>query len=118
MILTEAFGDSSNSEGEEEEQFLHVHSVENKVNGKALIRSVFGETHNWERISEIDGLWLCKDFLSPDQQSKLLSSIQQEGWFAESSSNQVLLDPQTFGYSCIIHLFPLTCYILFPYIST
>lgn len=77
MILTEAFGDSSNSEGEEEEQFLHVHSVENKVNGKALIRSVFGETHNWERISEIDGLWLCKDFLSPDQQSKLLSSIQQ-----------------------------------------
>ncbi|KAG5587685.1 hypothetical protein H5410_048119 [Solanum commersonii] len=76
-ILTEAFGDSSNSEGEEEEQFLHVHSAENKVNGKALTGSVFGETHNWERISEIDGLWLCKDFLSPDQQSKLLSSIQQ-----------------------------------------
>ncbi|XP_049408256.1 uncharacterized protein LOC125871662 [Solanum stenotomum] len=89
-ILTEAFGDSSNSEGEEEEQFLHVHSAENKVNGKALTGSVFGETHNWERISEIDGLWLCKDFLSPDQQSKLLSSIQQEGWFAESSSNQAM----------------------------
>lgn len=47
-----------------------------------------------------------------------LMVVVAEGWFAESSSNQVLLDPQTFGYSCIIHLFPLTCYILFPYIST
>ncbi|KAL3328728.1 hypothetical protein AABB24_036047, partial [Solanum stoloniferum] len=89
-ILTEAFGDSSDSEGEEEEQLLHAYSAENQVNGKALTGSVLGETHSWKRISEIDGLWLCKDFLSPDQQSKLLSSIQQEGWFAESSSNQAM----------------------------
>ncbi|KAK6780774.1 hypothetical protein RDI58_022958 [Solanum bulbocastanum] len=105
-ILTEAFGDSSDSEGEEEEQLLHAYSAENQVNGKTLTGSVFEETHSWKRISEIDGLWLCKDFLSPDQQSKLLSSIQQvrfqwfhicilivvaaEGWFAESSSNQAM----------------------------
>ncbi|XP_055813399.1 uncharacterized protein LOC129882921 [Solanum dulcamara] len=89
-ILTEAFGESSDSEGEEEEQLFHAHSAENQVNRKALCGSVFGESDSWERISEIDGLWLCKDFLSPDQQSKLLSSIQQEGWFAESSSNQAM----------------------------
>ncbi|MCD7456639.1 hypothetical protein HAX54_032420 [Datura stramonium] len=89
-ILTEAFGESSDSEGEEEEELLDAHSAEYRENGKALSGSVFGESHSWERISEIDGLCLCKDFLSPDQQSKLLSSIQQEGWFAESSSNQAM----------------------------
>nr|XP_016460672.1 PREDICTED: uncharacterized protein LOC107784116 isoform X2 [Nicotiana tabacum] len=88
-ILTEAFGESSDSEGEEQ-QLVHSHCVENRDNGKALTGSVFGESHDWEKISEIDGLWLCKDFLSPDQQSKLLSSIQKEEWFAQSSSNQAM----------------------------
>lgn len=76
-VLKEAFGESSDSEGEEEQQFLHDHSADNQVNGKALSGSVLGESHSWERISEIDGLWLFKIFLSPDQQSKLLSSIEQ-----------------------------------------
>ncbi|KAJ8543302.1 hypothetical protein K7X08_005825 [Anisodus acutangulus] len=89
-ILTEAFGESSDSEGEEQRQLLHTHCAENRVNGKALSGSVYGESHSWERISEINGLWLCKDFLSPDQQSNLLSSIQLEGWFAEPSSNQAM----------------------------
>ncbi|XP_059295083.1 uncharacterized protein LOC132048188 isoform X1 [Lycium ferocissimum] len=89
-ILTEVFGDSSDSEGEEQQQFLHAHCAENRVNVKALSGSVFGESHSWEKISEINGLWLCKDFLSSDQQSMLLSSIHQEGWFAESSSNQAM----------------------------
>ncbi|XP_016482782.1 uncharacterized protein P8A3.02c isoform X2 [Nicotiana tabacum] len=89
-ILTQAFGESSDSEGEEQQQFVHSHCAENRENGKALTGSVFGESHDWEKISEIDGLWLCKDFLSPDQQSNLLSSIQKEGWFAQSSSNQAM----------------------------
>ncbi|XP_060182077.1 uncharacterized protein LOC132611709, partial [Lycium barbarum] len=95
-ILTEVFGESSDSEGEEQKQFLHAHCAENRVTVKAQSGSVFGESHSWESITEINGLWLCKEFLSSDQQSMLLSSIHQEGWFAESSSNQVLLDPQTF----------------------
>ncbi|CAN4093087.1 unnamed protein product [Withania somnifera] len=61
-ILTEAFGESSNSEGEEGGQILHAHCAENEENGKALSESLFEESHRWERISEIDGLWLCKDF--------------------------------------------------------
>ncbi|KAF3622332.1 putative DEAD-box ATP-dependent RNA helicase 24 [Capsicum annuum] len=89
-IVREAFGESSNSEGEEEE-YLDAHSAENLENGKRLSsESVFGESHNWESITEIDGLWLCKDFLSTHQQSNLLSSIQKEGWFAASSSNQAM----------------------------
>lgn len=117
-VLKEAFGESSDSEGEEEQQFVHDHSADNQVNGKALSGSVLGESHSWERISEIDGLWLFKNFLSPDQQSKLLSSIEQEGWFTESSGNQVLLDPQTFRPFLYNKLIPFTLLIFIPCLST
>lgn len=32
---------------------------------------------NWERVKEIEGLWLCGDFLSPERQSRLLSAIER-----------------------------------------
>ncbi|KAM3248817.1 putative protein isoform X1 [Capsicum annuum] len=90
-IVREAFGESSNSEGEEEE-YLDAHSAENLENGKRLSsESVFGESHNWESITEIDGLWLCKDFLSTHQQSNLLSSIQKDEETWASSLDQAKL---------------------------
>lgn len=57
---------------------------------KEILRQVFGDssededlevgdgsdpTHFWEPIKEIKGLWLCRDFLSPQHQSSLLSTI-------------------------------------------
>ncbi|KAF3436428.1 hypothetical protein FNV43_RR23520 [Rhamnella rubrinervis] len=72
---------------------------------KALLIEVFGESsedeqspsknesppnHCWERIEEIEGLWLCRDFLSPQQQSSLISAIQEERWFTEASHNQAM----------------------------
>ncbi|XP_059295095.1 uncharacterized protein LOC132048188 isoform X2 [Lycium ferocissimum] len=62
-ILTEVFGDSSDSEGEEQQQFLHAHCAENRVNVKALSGQSF---------------YIC--FLI----------VAAEGWFAESSSNQAM----------------------------
>ncbi|KAF9622033.1 hypothetical protein IFM89_029317 [Coptis chinensis] len=65
-ILKDVFGESSSSESDE--------SINNK----------------WEEVKEIKGLWLCRDFLSLNQQSSLLFSIQNEGWFTEASQNQAM----------------------------
>ncbi|KAJ0960156.1 hypothetical protein J5N97_002075 [Dioscorea zingiberensis] len=46
----------------------------------------------WESISEVNGLWVCRDFLPESRQGWLLSSIHQEGWFHGGSFNQNLLD--------------------------
>ncbi|CAN1168716.1 Uncharacterized protein L905 [Linum perenne] len=67
-LMRDAFGESSESE-------------EDEAIGDELGHSI------WEPIVEIGGLWLCRDFLSPQQQSSLLSSLRQEGWFGEASSN-------------------------------
>jgi len=42
----------------------------------------------WEEVKGISGLWLCRNFLSPEQQDGLLTAIEYEGWFKESSQNQ------------------------------
>ncbi|KAM1449629.1 hypothetical protein ACFX1R_009295 [Malus domestica] len=74
---------------------------------KEILRQVFGDssdsedlepgdgsdsdpTHFWEPIKQIKGLWLCRDFLSPQHQSSLLSTIQNEGWFTQASHNQAM----------------------------
>ncbi|KAL1225138.1 Alkylated DNA repair -like protein ALKBH8 [Cardamine amara subsp. amara] len=44
----------------------------------------------WERVEEINGLWLCRNFLSIAHQSDLLSAILNEGWFVEESINQAM----------------------------
>ncbi|CAI9104917.1 OLC1v1003707C2 [Oldenlandia corymbosa var. corymbosa] len=77
-LLRDAFGESSSSSSAEDDE-----DVKNPGGGAALIP-------NWEKIREIDGLWICKDFLSPDQQSSLLSSINKEGWLNDASSNQAM----------------------------
>ncbi|XP_071921394.1 uncharacterized protein P8A3.02c [Coffea arabica] len=82
MLLQDAFGELSDGEGGEEAQERKSQDL-NKL-------SIFGEIQNWERIDQIKGLWLCRDFLSPDQQSSLLSAIQKEGWLSEFSGNQAM----------------------------
>ncbi|XP_058082719.1 uncharacterized protein LOC131230767 [Magnolia sinica] len=77
QILKAVFGESSSDTEDENERsdFIHTHGEKNP---------------SWERVKEIDGLWLCSDFLSPERQSSLLSSIQREGWFTEASHNQAM----------------------------
>lgn len=62
-LLVEVFGESS----EEDEALLENGSPPN---------------HCWQRIEEIEGLWLCRDFLSPQQQSSLLSAIHEGALFS------------------------------------
>lgn len=48
------------------------------------------EDPTWERIDQIKGLWLCRQFLSSGKQASLLSAIQNERWFTELSNNQAM----------------------------
>ncbi|PRQ26351.1 putative tRNA (carboxymethyluridine(34)-5-O)-methyltransferase [Rosa chinensis] len=74
---------------------------------KEILRQVFGDSSDsedlelgdgsesdpnqrWVPIEQIKGLWLCRDFLSPQNQSALLSTIQNERWFTEASHNQAM----------------------------
>ncbi|XP_031111373.1 alkylated DNA repair protein alkB homolog 8 [Ipomoea triloba] len=82
-ILREAFGESSDSEAEDELRELKSSSIVES-------ESIFGAKRSWEQITEINGLWLCRDFLSSDQQCLLISAIQAEGWFTEASQNQAM----------------------------
>ncbi|WCJ21353.1 2-oxoglutarate (2OG) and Fe(II)-dependent oxygenase superfamily protein [Euphorbia peplus] len=68
--LQQAFGESSDDDDEE------------KVGNNDQIV--------WTAIKEINGLWLCHHFLSPPQQSMLLSAILNEGWFTDKSNNQAM----------------------------
>lgn len=66
-VLREAFGDSSDSDCE----------LGGSSDGFEKSQPIFVESYTWEPITEISGLWICRDFLSPDQQSSLLSSIEK-----------------------------------------
>ncbi|KAL6210400.1 hypothetical protein ACLB2K_015632 [Fragaria x ananassa] len=68
-ILRQVFGDSSDSEDWESEP---------------------DPNQRWVQTEGIKGLWMCRDFLSPRNQSALLSTIQNEGWFTEASHNQAM----------------------------
>ncbi|RID43294.1 hypothetical protein BRARA_I00161 [Brassica rapa] len=73
--LKAAFGDSSDDE--------HLVDRETSVVGDST-------TVVWERVEKINGLWLCRNFLSVHHQSHLLSAILNEGWFVEESINQAM----------------------------
>lgn len=81
-LLAEAFGDSSEDNDDDDRR--------QQLQGLREAQLVFGENPKWERISEIKGLSLCRDFLTPDQQSTLLASILREGWFNDASHNQAM----------------------------
>ncbi|XP_065865702.1 uncharacterized protein [Euphorbia lathyris] len=82
--LKQVFGESSDSEDDKQQLTNNDQICRNK--------SFLTIDHNpiWEPIKEINGLWLCREFLSPPQQSILLSAIQNEGWFTEKSINQAM----------------------------
>nr|DAD38054.1 TPA_asm: hypothetical protein HUJ06_008695 [Nelumbo nucifera] len=83
QILEEVFGESSDKEGEGEQQSGDSFDEEQSVNQSE-------KNPIWERIEEISGLWLYRDFLSLERQSSLLSAIEKEGWFTEASHNQAM----------------------------
>ncbi|KAF7818215.1 alkylated DNA repair protein alkB-like protein 8 [Senna tora] len=79
-ILEQVFGQSSDSE------------VEDSTHGEdpSLPLSVQNPNPTCQPLHQIHGLWFCPDFLSPDQQSSLLSAVQNEGWFKDTSKNQTM----------------------------
>ncbi|XP_050203733.1 uncharacterized protein P8A3.02c [Mercurialis annua] len=88
-LLKQVFGDSSESDADEEHQPPSPYNSE--VNDDECHSTVDQATNpTWEPIKQINGLWLCRDFLSSEQQFTLLSQIQNEGWFTESTNNQAM----------------------------
>ncbi|XP_057782353.1 uncharacterized protein LOC131000453 isoform X2 [Salvia miltiorrhiza] len=81
-ILREAFGDSSSES--DSESSADCNRISDWSDEIARPLSIFGDSHTWEQITEINGLWICSDFLSPDQQSSLLSALEQ----GDASHNQ------------------------------
>uniref|UniRef100_A0A6N2MAI0 Fe2OG dioxygenase domain-containing protein n=1 Tax=Salix viminalis TaxID=40686 RepID=A0A6N2MAI0_SALVM len=82
-LLRRIFGDSSDSEDKSEEK-------EDSIDDVGCQFTSDPNCPTWEQVNEIKGLWLCRDFLSPHQQSTLLSAIQNEGWFLEAPNNQAM----------------------------
>ncbi|KAL4603600.1 hypothetical protein ACB092_10G135600 [Castanea dentata] len=82
-LFKEVFGDSSDSEDNEQQTQQPQLELELEEEGHH-------QNPSWEQIKEIKGLWLCRDFLSPPQQSSLVSAILNEGWFTEPSHNQAM----------------------------
>ncbi|KAK3041498.1 hypothetical protein RJ639_000475 [Escallonia herrerae] len=93
-LLKDAFGESSDSEGDDHRQQQQQRQLERlefvDCVDEAASQSIFGTNPTWQQITGINGLGLCRDFLSPQQQSLLLSHIQKEGWFTEASHNQAM----------------------------
>ncbi|KAK8982208.1 hypothetical protein V6N11_037382 [Hibiscus sabdariffa] len=75
-VLREVFGESS-SDSEDFDPQLEDEQITDPI-------------PSWEQIKEINGLWLCRDFLSPQHQSSLVSSVSKEGWFNGDSHNQAM----------------------------
>lgn len=75
-ILKQVFGDSSDDEYFEEQPAMEDSAYE------------VGRIHGWEweQVREIKGLWLCRSFLSPEQQTSLLSEIRN-GFLSYFSCN-------------------------------
>lgn len=82
MLLKDVFGDSSDDEQQQHksENLVHEHQAP----------PVICLNSSWERVREINGLSFCRDFLSSEGQSSLLSAIEREGWFTEASRNQAM----------------------------
>lgn len=68
-LLRQVFGDSSDSEDKSEEK-------EDSIDDVGCHSTSDPDYPTWEPIKEIKGLWLCRHFLSPHQQSTFLSAIQ------------------------------------------
>ncbi|TVU23769.1 hypothetical protein EJB05_26150, partial [Eragrostis curvula] len=79
--LREAFGDSSDSESD-------VPTGVVTSCGSGVVAG--GKQWRWDAASGVRGLWLCDEFLSADEQERLLAAIEREKWFSDAH-NQVEL---------------------------
>lgn len=66
-VLEAVFGESSDGE-----DFDHYHK--NRFENSS---DHYAQNPSWEPVRGINGLWLCRDFLSPQEQSSLLSTIEK-----------------------------------------
>lgn len=73
MLLKDVFGDSSDDEQQQ-------HKSENSVHEHQAL-PVICLNSSWERVREINGLSFCRDFLSSEGQSSLLSAIERGIYF-------------------------------------
>lgn len=73
-LFKEVFGESSDSEDYEQQ---HQPQLEDRSQ-----RTTSGQNPYWEQIKEIKGLWVCRDFLSAQEQSSLLSAIENGAFHA------------------------------------
>ncbi|KAG2244360.1 hypothetical protein Bca52824_093807 [Brassica carinata] len=76
-----------------ETQILSLKNREDIDEEEAHLKAAFGDSSDdehladrettavWERVEKINGLWLCRNFLSVHHQTHLLSAILNEGWF-------------------------------------
>ncbi|XP_044494262.1 alkylated DNA repair protein ALKBH8 homolog [Mangifera indica] len=79
-VLKQVFGESSDSDSNDCEQ-----PQQHEIRSENL-----GQIPSWLHFKVINGLYLCRDFLSPQDQSSLLSAVQNEGWFTDASHNQAM----------------------------
>ncbi|KAJ7527013.1 hypothetical protein O6H91_16G032100 [Diphasiastrum complanatum] len=89
-ILTAVFGDSD-SEVEEDNNVSLLPPP--PPPSTPLLYKVVSEDRQklaWEKIEPVEGLWICQDFLSSQQQEVLLTAIQAEGWFLDPQHNQAM----------------------------
>ncbi|KAL0435856.1 UNVERIFIED_CONTAM: putative protein P8A3.02c [Sesamum radiatum] len=78
-VLREAFGDSSSdSDGESSHHRQGRVLASDSTDEVVKPHSIFGDTDIWEPITEIKGLWICRDFLSTDQQASLISALEKD----------------------------------------
>lgn len=82
--MREVFGESSDSDNEG----LKQHELEDLT-----------QSHSspiWEPIKEIKGLWFCTHFLSPQQQSSLISAVLNGAFLSFTLLS--LIRPQNYYY--------------------
>jgi hypothetical protein len=65
--LREAFGDSSESDSD----------APRVAASSPLVAGAGRERWRWGAVAAVRGLWLCADFLSSDDQLRLLAAIQR-----------------------------------------
>ncbi|KAJ8510879.1 hypothetical protein OPV22_001313 [Ensete ventricosum] len=91
--LEEAFGESSDSGGDNDDEFEFSFSSSSSRSSSllhCLLKQGDGVPLSWEMVDGVKGLWLCRGFLCSAQQSSLLSAIRREGWFDEGCHNQAM----------------------------
>ncbi|KAL6515990.1 hypothetical protein OROGR_019295 [Orobanche gracilis] len=89
-IFRETFGQSSSDSDGESSPSDRQFNANDSSGEIARPLSIFVDTQIWELIAEINGLSICREFFSADQQYSLLSALEKEGYFADASHNQAM----------------------------